>query len=303
MIKMTKRDIVILDTPEISCPTVLLFIFTELCGYFKRRGHSVKIIKKISKLTNNCLVFMGNKFHVNNPCELLNNQAPDALYIGWYWRDIDVSPLKYFVHTYEDVQNIYYDKHRIKEFIHLTTSRNSVPLLLRANDDPSLIGTYEKNVERDFCYMGWCYNRLLELLPGKEFTSLCHGVVYHYEYYSYEERKKIYLSSTFTLGIQSPEAVSSGQVTQRIYEGLAYGCIVLTNSQAACEQTNNIAIYVSSKEDVEKTMRHYKENPHLIVEKQQQGYEFAKKLGTNELTMQKFKEKYNKLFGINIEEH
>jgi hypothetical protein len=300
---MTKRDIVILDTPEISCPAVLLFIFSELCGYFKRRGHNVNCINTISELKDNNVVFMGNTFHVKNPCELLNNQAPNAVYIGWYWRDIDVSSLKYFIHTYEDVYNIYFDSNRVGEFVRLTTLKNSVPLLLRANDEPCLIGNYERKVERDYCYMGWCYNELLQLLPNREeFKGFCHGVINHNEYLNYEDRKKIYLSSMFALGVQSDLDIRSEKVTQRIYEGLAYGCIVLTNSKAACEQTNNIAVYVSSKDDVEKTMRYYKENPHVILEKQQQGYEFTKRLGTNELSMQKFKDKFSKLFSINIEE-
>jgi hypothetical protein len=245
---------------------------------------------------------MGNTFNVKNPVEILNKQAPNALYIGWYWRNIDVSSLKYFVHTYEDLHNIYYDKDRIKEFVYLTTTINSVPLLFRANEYPELIGTHKRNVERDFCYMGWCHNSLLDLIPRNGETGLCHGVIHHHEYFNYDKRKEIYLSSTFALGIQPPSAITGKVVTQRIYEGLAYGCVVLTNSQAACEQTDNIAVYVSSRQDVEEKIRYYKEHPELILEKQKQGYEFVKKCGTNELSMQKFKDKFETLFGINIEE-
>jgi hypothetical protein len=293
-----QREIVILDCHEISCPTVLMFIFKDLCGYFERRNIVVKIAKNLSELHDNSVVFMGNMFHVDNPVEVLKKQAPKSLYIGWYWRNMDVSQLEHFIHIYEDVRNIYYDQHRIKEFVYLTTIVNSVPLLLRANEDPKLVGRYERNVERDFCYMGWCHHSLLELIPRNEYTGFCHGVIYHHEYFDYDKRREIYLSSTFALGIQSQEAVAGKVVTQRIYEALAYGCVVLTNSQGACEQTDNIVVYVSSREEVEKTMSYYKENPNLILEKQRQGYELIKKCGTNELSMQKIKDKCETLFGF-----
>ena len=32
-----------------------------------------------------------------------------------------------------------------------------VPLKLRSNESPQLVGTYPKNIERDYCYMGGGY--------------------------------------------------------------------------------------------------------------------------------------------------
>ena len=263
-----KRDIIILDCDEIVCPLVLLFVFDELCGYFKRNNYNVKIVKKINELHNNCIVFMGNIFRCLDPAKLLNLYAPDAIYIGWYWHDIDISCLKYFIYTYENFLNMLHDESRIDCFKKLTLNDFNTPLLLRANEDPILIGTYERIIKYDYCYMG--YNYRPDLVPRSQnnFNGFYHGVYEQSEYLNYETRKNIYLSSTFALGIQDIVNIRNKHVSQRIFEGLAYGCIVLSNSYPACEQTNNIVVYFDSLDDLENKMSYYKNNPELIKQKQ-----------------------------------
>ena len=104
----------------------------------------------------------------------------------------------------------------------------------------------------------------------------------------YDNRREIYLSSTFALGFQSSVNIDFEHVSQRIFEGLAYGCIVLSNSLPACEQTNNIVVHITSKEDLENKMRFFKANPDIIKRKQEEGYEFIKKYGTNHFAIDKF---------------
>jgi len=241
---------------------------------------------------------MGDMFNCKNPSELLNLYAPDAIYIGWYWHNIDVSNLKYFIYTYENALNIFHNKNRIQDFITMTTSKHNTPLLLRANEDPLLVGSYERNIEYDYCYMGWPYCR--HLVPTNKFKGIYYGVTDQTKFLDYNTRKKLYLSSIFALGFQSNENIGYKHVSQRIYEGLAYGCIVLSNSLPACEQTNNIVIYVNSLEDLENHMIYYKNNPELILKKQKEGYEFIKQFGTNEYSSNKFKELIDSHFNIKI---
>lgn len=293
-----EREIVILDCPEIKCHLVFLYVLKELCGYFTRNGYIVKIVNNINDLHDNCVVFMGNDIKVSNPAEILNLHAPNAIYIGWYWHDINISGLKYFVYTYENSLNIYFDPNRVKDFIKLTTSNVNTPLLLRANEDPLLIGTYVRDIKYDYCYMGYMYCN--EMKPGEEFTGYYLSTYNHSDFIDYDSRKKIYLSSIFALGFQSSINIGYKHVSQRIFEGLTYGCIVLSNSLPACEQTNNIVIYISSKEDLEEKMRFYKNNPDKLLQKQLEGYEWSKKFGTNELSIKKFSDLIETKYGIKI---
>ena len=100
-----KREILILDCNEIGCPLVLKFVYLELCDYFTRNGYNVKVINNIQDLHNNSIVFLGDTVNTSNPQELLNNIAPNAIYIAWYWQKQNVSNLKYFIYTYENNVN------------------------------------------------------------------------------------------------------------------------------------------------------------------------------------------------------
>jgi len=280
-----KRDIIILDCHEIKCARVLLFVFKEFAGYFRRNNYNVKIVNNITELHNNSIVLMGNSFNCNDPVNVLKNIAPDAIYIGWYWHAINTDELHYFIHTYENMLNIYCDATRVDDLIKIRSFKNNIPFLLRADEDPLLVGTYEKNIVYNFCYMGWNY---CENLVPQNFKGLYHGVYDHDKFLDYETRKKIYLSSLFALGFQAPENICGKHVSQRIFEGLAYGCIVLSNSLPACEQTNNIVIHVSTRDEVEQIMTYYINNPELAEKKRKEGYEFSKQFGTNQLAAQNF---------------
>lgn len=280
-----KRDIIILDCPEIKCPLVLLFVFKEFTGYFRRNNYNVKIVKNVTELHNNSIVLMGNSFNCNDPVNILKNIAPHAIYIGWYWHTINTDELQYFIYTYENILNIYYDANRVHDLIKIRSFKNNSPFLLRADEDPLLVGTYDKHIKYHFCYMGWKY---CENLVPQKFKGLYHGVFDHNKFFNYETRKQIYLSSLFALGFQAPDNIYAKHVSQRIFEGLAYGCIVLSNSLPACEQTNNIVIHVSTREEVEQIMTYYINNPELAEKKRKEGYEFSKQFGTNQLAAQNF---------------
>lgn len=277
-------DIFILDSPEISCQMVMKYVFTEFCGVFLRRSMNVKIIKNISEIHNNSIVFMSDSITTNDPVQLLYQQAPDAIYIAWYWLNTNVSKLKNFIYVYEDYKNVDRDP-RIQYFRKL---HNSVPLLLRANEGINDIGTYTRNVIRDYCFMGCAY--CSDWVQNIPFTGIYKSGNWN-DYVAYPDRRNIYLSSTFALGFQGDLGILNKHVSQRIFEGMAYGCVVLTNSPAAVEQTNGIAVLINNKQDMIDKMKFYLNNPEEIKSKQEQGYIFVKNSGTNEYAYDMIKQK------------
>ena len=278
------RKIVLLNCPEIGMHLAFLYACTEACDAFKRMGYAVHIVNRISELTNDCIVFLGNDIHVPNPVIVLAQQAPRAVYIGWYWNEQDVRQLPYFVHTYE---NVLKRKLPLKYF-ESDAPTIKVPFLLRANDDPEFIGTYPKVIERQYCYMGYKYNS--EMVPSRpKYTGCYHGMDDHMKFLDYETRKRIYLSSMFALGFQSKPNADEQHVSQRIYEGLAYGCIVLSNSEAARDQTDGIVEFVSSQREIETKIDYYLNNPKAYLARQAAGYNFIKtRGGTNHAMAQSF---------------
>ena len=282
------RKIVLLNCPEIGMHLAFLYACIEACHAFKRMGYAVRIARSISELSDNCIVFLGDDIHVSNPVSMLARQAPRAVYIGWYWNEQDVRQLPHFIHTYE---NKLKRKSELTYFGSGSSNPNPiirVPFLLRANDDPALIGTYPKTIVRHYCYMGYRYNP--EMVPSSpKYTGYYYGTKILTRFLNYEARKRIYLSSMFALGFQSKSNADEQHVSQRIYEGLAYGCIVLSNSEAARDQTDGIVEFVSSRREIEDKIDYYLKNPNAYMAKQTAGYNFIKTQGgTNHATAQLF---------------
>lgn len=265
------RSIAILDCQEIECPPVLVIVYRELCTAFE----NVRICNRISELTNNDIVFMGDFFHCEDPERLLYEQAPDAIYLGWYWHEKDIRLLKNFIYIYE---NALVPDDRVRKVAH----RIHCPLPLRASEHPDKVGTYKKMNVWDYCYIGpWAYNR--ELRPSR-FRGFVHDNYGVENFLDYETRKHAYLMSTCALAFQSDWNSQMKHVSQRVYEALAYGCVVLSNSPAAVEQTDGIVVLVTSKEDVESKIEYYLAHPEEVEQKRQAAYEFTKRCGTNHFT-------------------
>lgn len=294
------RDFLILDCPEIQCPKVLVIVFREFCGAFERKGFSVRVIHSISEIIDNSVVFMGDFVKVPNACELLAQQSVSAIYIGWYWHQQKVHGLPYFIHVYENI--VYEDKlpeDRQNIMRHMKSRINSCPFLLRANEDPEKIGKFPRHDIYDYCYMGGRIRA--HLVPRKElFKGIYHGTHKVEEYFPYPLRRDFYLSSTFALGFQTDDNFIYGHVSQRVYEGMAYGCIVLANSEAAEEQTDGIVECFRGRDKLEERMRYYLDHPEEMKEKQERGYAFVREQGTNEHSTRILQDKILTVYGIDI---
>ena len=274
------KTVAILDCPEIAAPPVMMFVFPEMCRAFTDKGFEVRICRRIQDLTDNDIVFMGDFFHCEDPEQLLYDQAPNAIYIGWYWHNFTIRKLKNFIYTHENT--LVHDE-RVQ-----TMMRKGVtcPLPLRAADSPEKIGTYPRQDTYEYCYIGpWAYNR--ELRPTR-FHGFVHDNYGVENFLDYDTRRKVYLSSKLAIAFQNDWNIEYKHVSQRVYEALAYGCVTFSNSIAAVEQTEGIVVHITSKDDLETKMEYYLQHPEEAEKKRQAGYEFIRKCGTNHYTADLF---------------
>ena len=98
---------------------------------------------------------------------------------------------------------------------------------------------------------------------------------------TYEERRDIALQSLFAFGFHSPENIANNHVTQRVFEGLAYGCVVLSDNPAAAKLTDGIVEYVGNREALVECMNRFIWDPAAVAAKRQAGYAWVKQWGTN----------------------
>jgi hypothetical protein len=269
-----------------------MLVFSEFADSFVRAGYEVRHIYRIEDIHNDAMVCMGNGIadhtDVDALCQRLAKQAPNAQYVGWYWQcwrsAVEAAHLR-FLYVHENAlapPPSIYSPH-IRDMMMDVPAQLRCPLLLRANDPPEKIGRYERNPVRDYIYMGCPY--CPEMVPSiqSNFTGIYYNTTDMSKYINYDTRRLHYLTSHFALGFQSGENILNGHVSQRIYEGMAYGCIVLTNSWPAQQQTEGIAVYVTGREDLESKMRYYLDRPAEMAKKIQDGYDFVRREGTNDV--------------------
>jgi Glycosyl transferase family 11/Glycosyl transferases group 1 len=289
-----KRLIQLPRWEELKPLPVMECVFNELIDGFIDYNCKVKIVSSLEDLEDGGIIFLDNT--TTNYLDLkevyikMGQKCPNSIFICWYWdKDNSFKPFQYMIHTGE-----YYIKKNNDCFGHSSYMMRSdfIPLKLRASESPEKIGTYPRNIVRDYCYMGGGYK--MDWIPS-EFNGIYHRVIYN-NYLSYSERRNIYLSSTFAFGFQSDGNITVGHLSQRIFEGLAYGCIVLCENKLASEFTDGAVIHITSKQDLIDKMNYYKQYPDEIEKIQKKGYEWVKKYGTNRLTIQNLLDKIYSLF-------
>jgi hypothetical protein len=284
---------------ELQNLTVMICVFTEFAGAFQDYGCRINVVKSFDELEDGGIILLDDaagKYSENKNIYInIAKKCPNSIFICWYWQKPPYfNPFDKVIYTGEyNINNSFLNKERLDYF----QLNNFVPLRLRANESPDMIGKYKRNVVRDYCFMGVGYKR--DWVPS-DFTGIYHEV-YLNNYLPYNNRRDIYLSSTFAFAFQSEENIKNGHLSQRIFEGLAYGCIVLCENKLASQFTDGIVVYVSSKYDLLEKMKFYKNNNELVKEKIEGGYKWVKNFGTNRFSANFFLEKIKELYNYEFE--
>lgn len=91
---------------------------------------------------------------------------------------------------------------------------------------------------------------------------------------------KAFLSSKISLGFNSDSNAKLGLPTERVFEGLAYGCVVVTDCKVAEDVTDGIVKYISNYDELLGFVLDYVSNENLRKQKQLEGINYAKNYGT-----------------------
>jgi Glycosyl transferase family 11 len=283
-----KRLVQWIQLPEFVPLPVMDRVFEECTSAFEDDGCVVRRVTRWDELEDGGLIFLDDaggrylepEFHPHHV--RLAQRCPMSIMICWYWMEATYRPFSRMLVTGEN----YIYRERASPVVRAYMLRpDFVPLLLRASESPDRIGTYPRTIQRDYCFMGGGYK--MDWIPpsDKPLTGLYHRVIYQ-NYLSYDERRAIYLSSRFALAFQSDENLRTGHLSQRIFEGLAYGCIVFCENPLAAQYTKGAVITVSSREDLWAKMEEWSQaSPERIKEQQERGYEWSRRFGTNRTSM------------------
>lgn len=302
-----KRLVQLPRFPELQNYLVMNIIYDELTNAFKDYNCEIRIVHKLEELQNEGIIFLSHGLSDRSDNDVyikISQICPDVLFYCWYWCNQpsyvpydDFQPFKYIIYTGNNILKLPTVPALINEYNNYQTSSKFCPLKLRANEHPDLVGTYPRNVVRDYCFMGGGYKQ--HWVPS-EFTGIYHRVIYD-NYLPYDTRREIYLSSFFAFGFHGEWPIDCGSISQRVFEGMAYGCIVLCDNPMAEQITDGIVVTVHSKDDLIEKMNFYKTHPELVIQKQQKGYEWVKKYGTNRESVRILLEKAKSLYNLDFD--
>jgi spore maturation protein CgeB len=109
--------------------------------------------------------------------------------------------------------------------------------------------------------------------------------------------QKAFLNSKICLGFNSDENIKNGLPTERTFEGIAYGCVVLTDCKMAEEAIPSNTVYVKDYEDLQRQVDFYLNNESARKKKQKEGYEYALNKGTYYTVAKNFLNSIEQLYG------
>lgn len=276
---------ILLNTPESPCPGTHYAACTEFLEGFSDYGYIPGVATSIEDISGAEYILLSSHKISIEYLERLNIVSPNSIYLLWFYFDyISKIPFKRYILTGEYWHHPPKSQNHFRWYTMIPTLPHYVPFLLRANESPDMIGTYPRNEIYNGCFMGTPYK--------PEWVSGLSNVLYHninqHGLLPYSRRRDIYLSSKIAFGFHSLDNILNSHVTQRIFEALCYGCIVLSDNPVAEELTNGIVVYVSNKEDLIDKYNYYLSHPDDCETKRMRGYIWAKQFGTNRYAVKLF---------------
>ena len=281
------KTIGLLNIDDCPCPGTHYAACMEFIEGFTGYGYTYSCIDNINNCKDKDILLLSNHKVSADILNKINDINPDAVYILWSYYDyLNIIPFKKYILTGEQY---YYPPTLVSHYkcYEINQSfKNYVPLCLRANESPHNIGTYTKTYELDGCFMGTPYK--------PHWVQGLHNILYHditYGLLPYSKRRENYLKSRIGFGFHHDANIANSHVTQRIFEAMAYGCVVLSDNPAARDMTGGIVEYVSSIDEFKLKYEYYLNNLDECRKKELAGYEWIRKYGTNRYSAKLFLDK------------
>jgi spore maturation protein CgeB len=282
----------LLNSPQSPCPYTHYAACTEFLEGFRAYGFEPGVATSIEGACGATLLLLSSHAIDMGYIHSLNTATPDTIFLLWFYFDRkDELPFKRFILTGEHWLHAPKIPLHLRLYNLIPHLSNYVPFLLRANEDPARIGTYPRTERYNGCFIGTPYKREWTVsLPNTLYHNITHSGLL-----PYAARRDIYLSSRIAFGFHSLGNILNSHATQRVFEGLSYGCVVLTDNPAAEEITGGVVIYVSSKADFLEKYNYYLTHPDECRKKELEGYEWSKQYGTNRYAASLFIKKIEEL--------
>jgi hypothetical protein len=296
--------IISINTPEIPSPGNFIFTANKFLKGFEYNGFEVEEINSLDKIEQynhkSNYFFLSNHLQNKSVIYDIANKLTNCVFICFHFnceRDIrDKIPFRKYIMTGEYYQTAPQSSESHLDVHNFNLScKNFLPMTFSSSADPKMIGKLPRQDIYHSMFVGASYKK-----DWIDNLKNCFSHIGTSNFISESDRINAFLSSRVCLGFHSDANIMNGCVTERVFEGLSYGCVVVTDNIYATKITNGIVKYVSSFEELESIVNKANTDDNFFYETQNQGYEFAKKEGLYFHQAQKFIAKIEELYGPNI---
>lgn len=299
---MNLKKIFLMNSPELPTPGTHLCTTNKFLSGFKYYDYEITHASNLDDIENGSIVLLSNHGlehpYVSseigfNAIKYLSERYPDCVYLCWFYHKFyDSLPFKKFILTGEHFREKPYVKLHIERWNLQQKINNYVPFTFASPLLPQEIGSFQRNETINGCFMGTAYKYdWVSNLPN--IVYLC-GMT-HGNNIKEDDRINIFLSSKIAFGFHHDDNVMNNVIVERVFEGMAYGCVVISDSPEAGKITNGIVQVATNKNEFLEIYHKLLNNHELCQELQQKGYEWVKQNGLYVHTVKKFLDKIDEL--------
>ncbi len=258
MIRGNKR-VALLNSREFPCPGSHLLHTRKFLQTFSGLGYEYLEISNLSELRDanlnydDMIYFSDHGLGASGPSAMQISILEEVARIGavpifWFWQNkadlLDEIFNGRWLLTGEHLRakNVL-PSHQ--EYRDLSAARsNFVPLSFAASLEPTEVGNFHRKIRFNATFVGHRYqlslNRRLRLQVPKT------KIVYTPPFISEEDRIQYFTGSHVVLGWHSEGNIQNGNVVERVFEGLAYGSVVITDNPYAIDATDGNVLFADT---------------------------------------------------------
>jgi len=314
----TMNRIVILNTPEVPVFGTHLFHVKKLCEGFRWNGLDVVEVNALDELNQinlceNDFIYISN--HIINGTDdpmfcrssvlverLLGFIAyKKCIPILWFWHSFVDNPLMgvlrdRYILTGEHFRSKPKSAPHILAWDVQNRTNNYVPSTFSAAIHPDKIGSFSRSNTFMSNFVGCSYKaEWLDLLMKRPNEK--HHVTITPPHISEEDRVSSFLNSVTSLGFHSQTNIDNSVVVERVFEGLAYGNVVVSDNPCCKEMTDGIIEFVDSYDSLVDLLHKSWYDRDYRTSKQVMGMEWCRQHGTYKPVASAFLEKAGEING------
>lgn len=269
----------------------------KYCRGFVQNGYEYCEINSLNNFLSgpNDIFFVNNRdiFYLPELLEKYNHSN----FILWFFHDnLKQIKFKKWILTGEEFKD-YPKIITHQKFYNIQKNlKNYIPIKFSSCLDEGEIEKYKNMFSRelDGCFIGTGYKT-----DWLNYVAKYYKVFLNTNAMSVPEDERVYryLSSKMCFGFNSDDNINNSVISERSYEGMAFGCLTFCDVPCCEKATDGSLVYVSSLQDLLEKMNYYLNNVEKMEEHIKKSVEWTKKNGIYKNTVKPFINYFNDLKG------